>query len=105
LVAAETLRGKKVIGVKGALIGEVDGVEIDLEDWKVSHFRVHLSEDVAKQLGYRTGLISSRMSKPIISLPVQAIDHVGDVITVKNEIRELKDLEHAEMKVAGPPPA
>ncbi|MCW3999104.1 MAG: hypothetical protein NWE93_02565 [Candidatus Bathyarchaeota archaeon] len=103
MVSAETLKGKKVIGVRGSLIGEVEGIEISMDDWKVSHFHVQLSDEVAKQLGFKTGLISVR-TKPIISLPVEAIDHVGDVVTVKNEIKELKDLEHAEMRVSGPPP-
>lgn len=99
LVAAETLRGKKVIGIRGVLIGVVEGIEIDMEDsWKVSHLRIQLTDEVAKQLGFRTGFIS--MSKPIITLPVNAIDQVGDVITVKSEIKELKDLEHAEVRVA-----
>lgn len=102
MLAAESLRGKKVIGVKGVLIGEVEGVEIDMKNWQVTNFRIHLSDDVAKQLGYRTGFMG--MSKPTISLPIAAIDQVGDVITVKNEISELKDLEHAETKVASPPP-
>ena len=102
MLAAESLRGKKVIGAKGALIGEIDGVEIDMNTWKVVNFRVHLTDDVAKQLGYRTGFLG--MSKPVVTLPVEAVEHVGDVITVRNEIGELRDLEHAEMKVTGAPP-
>jgi sporulation protein YlmC with PRC-barrel domain len=106
LVSAEVLRGKKVIGVRGIMIGQVDGVEISVDNWKATHLRVQLTDEVAKQLGFRRGFLASNlsMSKPVISLPVEAIEHVGDVVTVKSEIKELKDLEDAGMKVTGASP-
>jgi sporulation protein YlmC with PRC-barrel domain len=92
LVSAESFRGKKVIGIKGLLIGEVEGLDIDIDNWRATHVRIHLTDDVAKQLGYRTSLINIR-SNPMISLPVEAIDQVGDVVTIKDSFKELKDLE------------
>jgi len=93
VVTAESIKGKKVIGVKGVMIGQIDAIDIDIQTWRATHIRVALSEDVAKQLGYRTGLVRSMVNKPIISLPVDAIDQVGDVITIKDSIKEVKDLE------------
>jgi sporulation protein YlmC with PRC-barrel domain len=93
LVSAESFRGKKVIGIKGLLIGEVEGLDIDIDTWRATHIRIHLTDDVAKQLGYRTGGLINIRSNPIISLPVEAIDQVGDVVTIKDSFKELKDLE------------
>lgn len=92
LVSAEVLRGKKVIGVKGVVIGEVDGVDINIPSWRTTHVRIALSSDVAKEMGYRTNLIN-RLSHPVMSIPVEAIDQVGDVVTIKDSIKDLTDLE------------
>jgi len=96
LVSAESIRGKKVIGAKGALIGQIDNIDIDTQTWRATHVRISLTEDAAKQLGFRTGLISSRVNKPIISLPIESIDQVGDVVTIKSSIKEISDLEMAK---------
>lgn len=95
MVSAEVLRGKKVIGVKGAVIGEVDGVDISIPSWRTTHVRIALSSEVAKEMGYRTNLID-RLSKPVMSIPVEAIDQVGDVVTIKDSIKDLADLELAK---------
>lgn len=93
LVTAESFKGKKVIGAKGAIIGQIDAVDINIQNWTATHIRVALSEDVAKQLGFRTGFVRSMVNKPIISLPVDAIENVGDVITIKDTVKDIKDLE------------
>lgn len=92
LVSAVSFRGKKVIGVKGVLIGDIEDVDLDIDTWKATHIRIHLNDEVAKQLGFRTSRLIN-LSKPVISLPVEAIDQVGDVITLKDSIKEVKDLE------------
>jgi sporulation protein YlmC with PRC-barrel domain len=100
LVSAEVLRGKKVIGVKGAVIGQVDGVDISIPGWQTTHVRISLSDEVAKELGYRTGMMSRISTRPIMSIPVEAIDQVGDVVTIKDSIKDLKDLEFSKPNAA-----
>lgn len=92
MVSAENIRGKKVIGIKGLFIGNVEDLDIDTSSWRATHIRIHLTDEVAKQLGYKTSLLNIR-SNPVISLPVEAIDQVGDVLTIKDSFKEIKDLE------------
>ena len=104
MLTAEMLKGKKVIGAGGLMIGEIETVLIDVATWKATHLQVGLTDEVAKQLGQKTaplGIsrigISSKagMKKPNLSIPIEDVEQVGDVVTVKSGINDLKALEQA----------
>lgn len=86
MVRADKLTGKKVISSNGNIIGEVNGVELDLVEWTTTYLYVDVSEETAKELGIKT----SFWSATTIRLPITTINQVGDVITLNEKASDLK---------------
>jgi sporulation protein YlmC with PRC-barrel domain len=82
------LNGKRVIGTEGNILGEVDGIYIDLNIWKATAFYVSLSNEATANLGYKKPFLS----KIIICLPTQLVQAIGEVITLKEPLRNLEDI-------------
>lgn len=82
------LDGKKVVGPEGYILGEVDGVNIDLNSWRASNFYVSLSDEATRELGFK----KSFLSKTTVCLPTKLVKAVGEVITLKEPIRSLEDI-------------
>jgi sporulation protein YlmC with PRC-barrel domain len=81
------LKGKKVVGAEGYILGEVEGVEVDYETWQAKALNVSLTSDATAELGFQ----KSFLHKVTISLPVQLVEAVGEVIPLKTPIRKLED--------------
>ncbi len=73
------LNGKKIVGSDGNILGEVEGVDVDLDSWRATTLHVSLTEDAAAGFGLRKPLLS----KIIVCFPTQIVDSVGDVLTLK----------------------
>lgn len=82
------LDGKKVVGTEGYILGEVDGVDIDLNTWQANAFYVSLSDEAAAELGFKKPFLS----KITVCLPTQFVKAVGEVITLKEPVRSLEDV-------------
>ena len=83
------LDGKKVVGSEGYILGEVDGINIDLDTWQVNGFCINLSDEAIAELKFEKPFLS----KITVCLPTQLIKAVGDIITLKEPIRSLEDVE------------
>jgi len=82
------LDGKKVIGSEGYILGQVDGIDIDINTWKANAFHISLSDEAIKELG----LTKHFLSKITVCLPTSLVKAVGEVITLKVPIRNLEDI-------------
>jgi sporulation protein YlmC with PRC-barrel domain len=80
------LEGKTVIAPEAKMIGIVSGIEIDLSEWKVTHLRIELTNDLIEILGYRKPFLGHVE----ILLPVEVINAIADVITLNKTLEELK---------------
>ena len=89
------LKGKKVIGIEGYVLGEVDGFDVDSNIWQAMAFYVSLSEEAIEELGFKKQFLR----KMVICLPTRLIKAVGDVITLKEPIRNLRDIAEKEICV------
>ena len=67
------LDGKSVVGTEGYILGEVDGVDIDINTWRASTFFVSLSDEAISELGFKKPFIS----KVTICLPTKLVKAVG----------------------------
>jgi sporulation protein YlmC with PRC-barrel domain len=82
------LEGRKVVGAGGYILGEVAGIEVDFEAWRVNGVNISLGVDAAAELGFK----KSFFHKVIVSLPPQLIEVVGEVVTLREPIRDLEDV-------------
>jgi sporulation protein YlmC with PRC-barrel domain len=82
------LDGKKVVGAEGYILGEVDGIDVDLNTWRANAFYVNLSDEATAELKFKKPFLS----KIAVCLPTHFIKAVGEVITIKEPIRNLEDI-------------
>jgi sporulation protein YlmC with PRC-barrel domain len=83
------LDGKKVVGSEGNILGEVEGIDIDVNTWQANAFYVTLSDEAIAELGLKKPFLS----KITICLPTQLVKAVGELITLKAPIRKLEDIK------------
>jgi sporulation protein YlmC with PRC-barrel domain len=89
MIRPEKVYGKKVITFKGMLMGEVDGIELDENNWTVLQVDVSLAKEMEKLFDVKSGM----MSKSIVPLPVSIMGPIeADSITLKEEISDPKKL-------------
>jgi sporulation protein YlmC with PRC-barrel domain len=96
LVFSEAIKDKKVVGANGVLIGQVEDIDFSPDTWKVTHFLVRLQDEVVRQLGYKSGI----RTKQNVLIPVDAIDKIGYVVTIKHRIKNLSDLERVDAQAS-----
>ena len=84
-----SLDGKKVFGSEGYILGEVDGIDVNLNTWQANALYVSLSDEAAKELKFEKPFLS----KITICLPIWLVKAVGEIITLKEPIRNLSDIE------------
>lgn len=86
MMDASKLNGVRVIAADSFTLGEVDGVNVDTKQWKVTHLKVGLTDDATRELGFSKPLLGSVK----ICLPVETIAGYGDVVTLRKSLMELK---------------
>jgi sporulation protein YlmC with PRC-barrel domain len=84
LVSIDKMVGKKVITTKAYILGEVKGAEADVENWRITHLQVKLTDKAATELGFKKKFRSS-----IVCMPVTIISAVGEVVTIDKSLEEL----------------
>ncbi len=82
------LKGKKVVGVKGYIVGEVEEIDIEPDNWQVTALQVSLTKDAAQELG----LSKTFLRKVIIAIPTKIVNSVGNTILINEAIEDLKEL-------------
>jgi sporulation protein YlmC with PRC-barrel domain len=88
MVKVSSLIGKKVITTDAFTVGEVSGVEMDINQWKITHLDVGLAKEATSELGFKKPF----MGHITILVPVELIRGLGDVVTLKRTREELKGL-------------
>ena len=88
MVEASKLAGRRIVSSKGNVFGETEGVEIDINTWQVPSLYVSLTDETTLELGFK----KSFMSKVVVRLPTSCIAAVGDLITLNESVKNLKDV-------------
>ena len=89
------LKGRKVIGVEGYILGEFNDLHVDFTSWQATAFYVILSDEAAAELDFKKPFLR----KVVVCLPTKLIKVVGDIITLTAPIRNLKDVAENEVDV------
>ena len=88
------LNGKKVITSEALVLGEVEGAEITLDDWKVSHLHISLTKDNIEKFDFKKPLLGS----VTVCLPITTIKAVGEVISINKTIEDLKYMKEFKLQ-------
>jgi sporulation protein YlmC with PRC-barrel domain len=80
------LNGKKVITSEAQVLGEIEGAEVDINEWKVTGLHINLEKEFIEKFNFKKPLFGS----VIVRLPVTTIKAVGDVISLDKTFEELK---------------
>jgi len=94
MVSARKLVGLTVVTSDAARLGQVDGTEMDTESWKVTHLRIDLTDDSIRQLGLKKPFMGGIR----ICLPVSHVSKVGDVVTLKPSMEEVRNTPECKAK-------
>ena len=84
VVGVEKLVGKKVITAKAYILGEVKGAEANIDNWRITHLQVKLTDKAATDLGFK-----KRFRSSTVCMPVTIISAVGEVVTIDKSLDEL----------------
>lgn len=82
------LRGRSVIGADGRAIGEILGVTIDSDGWRVDSLRVKLRREVRESLGVSRRLFGSSTT----DIPIRAVQSVSDAVILSVSVDNLREL-------------
>jgi len=88
LVNALALNGKKVVTSDSYVLGEVEGVEVDTENWAVTTLRVTLTKQAVQDLKLEPPILWD----VVISLPTKYIQTYSDPITLNIPFTEITNL-------------
>jgi len=81
----DQLRGRSVIDSAGNVIGEVDDVVIDSDNWQVSALRIRLKRETAAAMGVRSGAFRSAL----FDVTSEAVKGVAETVVLSRSLREL----------------
>jgi len=84
LVSIDELVGKKVITARAYILGDVQGAEVDVDNWRITHLQVKLSDKASTDLGFK-----KRFRSSTVCMPVTLIKAVGEVVTIDKSLEEL----------------
>ena len=88
-VYEESLSGRSVIDSSGRSVGEVVGLLIDSETWRIEALRVKLHKDVTDEIGASHGTFRAAR----LDVPTAFIHNVSDAVVLSGPIGTLQTLE------------
>ncbi len=89
MTSMDELKGKRVVGANAFILGNVEGAEVDVKTWQVTHLHVGLTKDSTEQLAFK----KPKLGHLVVLLPINVIKAVGDVVSLDKSTAELKSLE------------
>lgn len=84
--------------VHSARAGDVCGIEFDSSDWTVTHICVNLSDKAIIELGYEKPRFLHISGRVLVDVPVNLIKDVSDVVILKKEVTDLKNIIEEHLK-------
>jgi sporulation protein YlmC with PRC-barrel domain len=86
MVEIGKLNWKKVVTSDGVTIGQLEGAEIDLKNWQVTHVHIGLNDATLKEFGLK----KPYLGRVLICLSVDDIQETNGTIMLKRDLQEMK---------------
>ena len=84
LVSSKEFADKFVICAGGFDLGQINGFEMDLNSWRITHLHVKLSKNASEDLGFK-----KRIGSSTVCVPVALVTSVGDNVLLNKTLDEL----------------
>jgi len=92
LTSLKELNGLKVVTTDAYALGEVDGIEFDIQKATITHIRVDLTKEAANALRFKKPIMGSL----IICVPLSFIQAYGHVINLNVPLEQIKTLRECQ---------
>lgn len=92
MVSISELNGKRVVTSDAFVLGQIEGGSIDTANWQITHIHVNLNDQSLKALNLKKPFMGS----VLVCLPVNLVQTVGDVVSLKEPLNQLKDTEQCK---------
>ena len=89
VIYEDALSGRSVIDSTGRSIGEIVGLLIETETWRVEALRVKLNKDVMQEIDAPHGTFRAAR----LDIPAQFVENVSDTVMLSGPIGALRTLE------------
>lgn len=84
-ISFSELEGRTVLGKGGREIGELAGIYIDVDNWKVTYIEVKVLKDVLEDMGMKRPVFGTQT----IKVPISQISRTSDAILLEAELSEV----------------
>jgi sporulation protein YlmC with PRC-barrel domain len=88
MLKMEDIVGLEVISADARVVGIVEGIGIDVEEWKIPALRIGLKKGVEEAIGVKKPLFSSAK----LHLKTDGVESISDTITLTMNLAEVKSL-------------
>ena len=88
LVSSNKIEGKQVIGAKGYVVGKVEGLDLNIDNWQVTGLQVALSDDATMKLGFKKPFLSN----VVVAIPSNVVNHVDGFVYLKEALDSLESI-------------
>ena len=92
MTSLKDLNGKKVVTTDAYSLGEVDGIEFDVEKAIITHLRVDLTKEAANELRFKKPI----MGNVYVCIPLNLIQAYGHVINLNVPLEHVKTLRECQ---------
>lgn len=92
MTSIDDLKRKKVVASNASILGDMEGAEVDLKTWQVTHLHVGLTKESTEKLAFK----KPALGHVVVLLPVTVVKAIGDIISLDKSMTELKSV--AEIK-------
>ena len=79
------LKGRTILGKGGREIGELSGILIDADDWRVKSIDIKVHKDALEAMGMKRPMFGTQT----ITVPISQISRTSDAILLEAELSEV----------------
>ena len=97
----DEIRGRTIIAADGQVIGEIDGLLVGTDDWRVESLQVTVRKEVADDLGAQRSVFHAGK----IEIPTRMVQAIGTTVVLSVPLLELRAVLPSEREptaAAGP---
>lgn len=92
IVASGELIGKTVVSQDGADVGEVHGLDVDVDSWKVEALEIKLERDVLEKLNLKKPVFGTQTAR----LATERVAGVSDSVVLRSTLKEISFADSPE---------